>query len=250
MSGTSLRLPQVAWLGPSCGCSVGNHRRRAAAMCLYPHRGVRLTAQQGNVQPDTARHRWPSIPHSAFPLEESGFRRSCKPNFVCPVAGGENHLSVRPYPEPAALARDAERAAPRFPIWSCTGWGFPCRSAYARRGGLLPHLFTLTPVARGGIFSVALSVGKSHDLTSRVYPGRMTELRGIPPCGVRTFLPGANAGAILRSAETQRDARANHPCVQALSSTMFAGVLAPEQPDLSSKVKVNPPPRSSVAPPM
>ena len=219
-------------------------------MCLYPHRGVRLTAQQGNVQPDTARHRWPSIPHSAFPLEESGFRRSCKPNFVCPVAGGENHLSVRPYPEPAGLAPDAERAAPRFPIWSCTGWGFPCRSAYARRGGLLPHLFTLTPVARGGIFSVALSVGKSRDLTSRVYPGRMTGLRGIPPCGVRTFLPGANAGAILRSAETQRDARANHPCVQALSSTMFAGVLAPEQPDLSSKVKVNPPPRSSVAPPM
>ena len=104
--------------------------------------------------------------------------------------------------------------------------------------------------AAGGIFSVALSVGKSRDLTSRVYPGRMTGLRGIPPCGVRTFLPGANAGAILRSAETQRDARANHPCVQALSSTMFAGVLAPEQPDLSSKVKVNPPPRSSVAPPM
>jgi hypothetical protein len=78
------------------------------------------------------------------PPLKSGFRRSCKPISVCPVAGGENHLSERPYPEPAALARDAERAAPRFPIWSCTGWGFPCRRACAWRGGLLPHLFTLT----------------------------------------------------------------------------------------------------------
>ena len=46
------------------------------------------------------------------------------------------------------------------PIWPCSGWGLPCRICYQIRGGLLPHLFTLTPQAnsRGGLFSVALSV--------------------------------------------------------------------------------------------
>jgi hypothetical protein len=37
-----------------------------------------------------------------------------------------------------------ERAAPRFPIWPCTRWGFPCLLDYSWSGGLLPHLFTLT----------------------------------------------------------------------------------------------------------
>ena len=32
----------------------------------------------------------------------------------------------------------------RIPIWSCSGWGLPCRSCYHQRGALLPHLFTLT----------------------------------------------------------------------------------------------------------
>ena len=30
------------------------------------------------------------------------------------------------------------------PIWSCTARGLPCRQHHCRRGGLLPHLFTLT----------------------------------------------------------------------------------------------------------
>jgi len=65
---------------------------------------------------------------------------------------------------------------PSPPIWSCTTRGLPCRRHYCRRGGLLPHLFTLTCARTmqtsrrfflrsatglrfaGGIFSVALSV--------------------------------------------------------------------------------------------
>src|SRR5690606_37916745 len=31
------------------------------------------------------------------------------------------------------------------PIRSCSRWGLPCRRCYHRRGGLLPHPFTLTP---------------------------------------------------------------------------------------------------------
>ena len=67
-----------------------------------------------------------------------------------------------------------ERAAPRFPIWLCTRWGFPCRFACAQRGGLLHHLFTLTDGtlprrgSTGGIFSVALSV-KTFLRSARVY---------------------------------------------------------------------------------
>jgi len=39
-----------------------------------------------------------------------------------------------------------KRRGPRhgFPIWSCSGWGLPCRFCYHKRGALLPHHFTLT----------------------------------------------------------------------------------------------------------
>jgi len=67
-------------------------------------------------------------------------------------------LSKRPIPGTCSAVRNAERAAPRSPIWPCTRWGFPCPLDYSRGGGLLPRLFTLTPPERGGLFSVALSV--------------------------------------------------------------------------------------------
>jgi hypothetical protein len=103
-------------------------------------------------------------------------------------------LSERPIPG-TRFVRNMERAAPRFPIWPCTRWGFPCLRAYACSGGLLLHLFTLTPLLlesqpipfrphssvkgttkawfqkeRGGLFSVALSVRVPRGTTSRVYP--------------------------------------------------------------------------------
>ena len=48
---------------------------------------------------------------------------------------------------PPSLKRPTrKRRGPRhgFPIWSCSGWGLPCRSCYHSRGALLPHPFTLT----------------------------------------------------------------------------------------------------------
>ena len=45
------------------------------------------------------------------------------------------------------------------PIRYCSRWGLPCRLRCRRRGGLLPHPFTLTPAGRGGLLSVALSLG-------------------------------------------------------------------------------------------
>lgn len=65
-------------------------------------------------------------------------------------------------------------------------WVYLARVDCSRGGGLLNRLFTLTAaVARGGgLFSVALSVCcrcRQHPIFSN----------GIPPCGVRTFLPPA-----------------------------------------------------------
>ena len=61
-------------------------------------------------------------------------------------------------------------------------------------GGLLPRLFTLTPISsQGGIFSVALSV--LPIVTRETFPLGSTAL-----FVVRTFLPDRNAEAIRRLA--------------------------------------------------
>jgi len=56
------------------------------------------------------------------------------------------------YPKPVPPWRNAERATPRFPIWPCTRWGFPCPGDYSTGGELLPHLFTLAWPLRAGRF--------------------------------------------------------------------------------------------------
>ncbi len=69
------------------------------------------------------------------------------------------HLGL---PSPTSSSDLPERQADRLntrPIWSCFRWGLPRHRSYLRRGALLPHHFTLTPLTRGGIVSVALSIG-------------------------------------------------------------------------------------------
>ena len=71
--------------------------------------------------------------------------------------------------------------AARSPILPCAGLGLSCRSHYCLRGGLLPRLFTLTSRRRRFCFCD----------TFRPYgmsPVQPALSRGIPPCGVRTFL--------------------------------------------------------------
>ena len=63
---------------------------------------------------------------------------------------------------PRRLGRDG-RLSPH--IWPCSNWGLPCRRRYRRRGELLPHRFTLTTLASGGLFSVALSVANDSRQT-------------------------------------------------------------------------------------
>ena len=87
-----------------------------------------------------------------------------------------------------------ERAAPRFPIRSCSRWGLPCLVDYSRSGGLLPHLFTLIRRCRTVCFlwhfpSRRLSAHLPVCILGHPWTPR---LHGIAPCGVRTFLPWLN----------------------------------------------------------
>jgi hypothetical protein len=83
-------------------------------------------------------------------------------------------------------------AASFLPIWSCSAWGLPCPRHYCRGGGLLPHLFTLTPpfssvgwaeLTRTAGRYVFCGTFRPSDLnpTSRTLSGTLL-------CGVRTFL--------------------------------------------------------------
>ena len=84
------------------------------------------------------------------------------------LPGAFSNLPGRPDPDmdPEDHFR-SRRGEPRaVPIRSCSRWGLPCRLRCRRRGALLPHRFTLTAPSpqvasdgRGGLFSVALSLG-------------------------------------------------------------------------------------------
>ena len=95
------------------------------------------------------------------------------------------------------------------PIWSCSGWGLPCRFCYQKRGGLLPgSLATVRALAGHAPFHPRLIRHPSlreRDLRpygrkvgyrpSAVYslwhfpsPRGVRSLTGILLCGARTFL--------------------------------------------------------------
>ena len=108
----------------------------------------------------------PTLPPGSRPTltpAEAAYPRRCLPE------GGR--------PEPRHVA-----------AWPCARWGLPCQAGHPARGALLPHHFTLTlRLAKGGIFSVALS-------RSQIGPTNRTCQDGgrYPPPrfrGARTFLP-------------------------------------------------------------
>jgi len=83
-----------------------------------------------------------------------------------------------------------ESTAPAAPIRSCSRWGLPCLSCYQESGALLPHRFTLAAnKRRGGLFSVALSLGSPPPAVSRhrvsVEPGLSSSGFLHPPAAVQ-----------------------------------------------------------------
>jgi hypothetical protein len=134
-----------------------------------------MTCQAANTQPQGNQPKQWRKPESARPQREMG-GKGCKPNSVCPVFTGERIICLSGrYPEPVPLAQNVERAAPGFPIWPCTRWGFPCLRDCSWSGGLLPHLFTLTPARvaanRGGFsFCGTFRRNASRRHLPRVFP--------------------------------------------------------------------------------
>ena len=83
---------------------------------------------------------------------------------------------------PATVGRAAQS-----PILPCTGRGLPCRRPRGRRGGLLPHLFTLTHEFPPRRF-VFCGTFRRRALTRAAWTWRSRASASILPCGVRTFL--------------------------------------------------------------
>ena len=92
----------------------------------------------------------------------------------------------------------AAESTARFPIWSCSRWGLPCRWCCHPRGALLPHHFTLTGAACAALrryLSVALSVGSR--------PPGVTWHRALwspdfPPCACAHSDCLADSGCTIR----------------------------------------------------
>src|SRR5258708_14339942 len=115
-----------------------------------------------------------------------GLWKGCKPNFVCPeVIGGENHLSQQPVPGTLPPEREVGAGRSVVPYLALHPMGFSVPP------GSRPERWALTPPfhpyhrpckhGRGGLFSVALSVGTPHGVASPVYPrpARVTRHRAL-----------------------------------------------------------------------
>src|SRR5207237_612603 len=125
----------------------------------------------------------------------SALRWGCKPNSVCPrsLARRESFICCS---TPETLCPCGPRNGPflEFPIWPCTGRGLPCLRDCSWSGGLLSHLFTLTLTAVYSLWRYPLTRLQTHP--PHISPAE-PELRGVLPCGVRTFLSRPKPKAIL-----------------------------------------------------
>jgi len=107
------------------------------------------------------------------------------------------------YPEPIPLARELERAAPVVPYLALHPMGFavPPRLRLGRCALTAPfHPDRAGCPARRSQFLWHCPSARLSANRPRVSPAE-PELRGIAPCGVRTFLPRREPGAILHPSE-------------------------------------------------
>jgi hypothetical protein len=130
------------------------------------------------------------------------FWESCKPNFVYALASGENHLSQQPYPGPGWLPnREASRFEVPYLALHPMGFSVPRRLRFAR-WALTPPFHPYPAVAGWAVSSLwHFPSSGLPTVLPRVSPAK-PELRGIAPCGVRTFLPRLAPEAILRPPKT------------------------------------------------
>ena len=132
-----------------------------------------------------------------------GFWKGCKPNSVCRgranTRSGENHLSERPVPGIRAAVAALARAAPSIPYLALLPMGFSVPRRFpGGRWALTPPFHPCRgplPEPRRFDFLWHCPSAAAYAAAARVYPAACParaggcRLRGIAPCGVRTFLP-------------------------------------------------------------
>ena len=97
------------------------------------------------------------------------------------------------------------------PIRFCSRWGLPCRLRCRKRGALLPHRFTLTAgtfpegPGRGGLFSVALSLGSPPPDVIRHRMSMEPGLSSPAPPYPRESGAERKAGAAVRPTDESRN---------------------------------------------
>ena len=137
------------------------------------------------------------------PRRKNWFWKGCKPNFVCALRRRESFIYAADTRNPSAFAA-LERAAPWIPYLALhpTGFSVPRRLRFARCALTAPfhHHRRLAPEAVCFLWHCPSErLPTFLPSISRPYkPG----LRGVAPCGVRTFLPRLAPGAILRPSKT------------------------------------------------
>jgi len=121
---------------------------------------------------------------------------------------GENHLSEQPVPGTHSVETETEAGSFVVPYLALLPMGFSVpRRLLGGRWALTPpfHPYRCTYSLSGGFFFCGTIRRKAFQLFSRVYPGpHRPGLRGIAPCGVRTFLPRLAPEAILRPSKIVR----------------------------------------------
>ena len=130
------------------------------------------------------------------------FWKGCKPNFVCASCPAERIICLSSqYPGPG-FRRGAGSSGVPYLALHPMGFSVPRRLRFAR--------WSLTPPFHPCRFQQTAAVCflwhfPSESLATfrpRVSQSNGLELRGITPCGVRTFLPRLTPEAILRLSKT------------------------------------------------
>ncbi len=165
--------------------------------------------QDGNRRFQAARSwRLAARPSSKSDQYVNGCQTACKPGSVQGVAApgwpflwdARRRTPRATYPRIWCGKAPGPVARPHSPIWSCSRWGLPCRRRYRNRGALLPHRFTLTAAlesSRGGLFSVALSLGSLPPGVTRHRPSVEPGLSSTPAYKPQEQRPSGRLAQLL-----------------------------------------------------
>jgi len=153
---------------------------------------------------------------SAGPWGKKWFWKGCKPNSVCTLASGENHLSVQPIPgiRFAFAKLEAGRFGIPYLALHPTGFSVPRRLRFARCALTAPfhpcrHFLRNT----GGLIFCGTVRQRVFQPSARVYPGRTGPgYAASRPMvfGLSSPIPQRGTEAILRPPKTTVNLAAKH----------------------------------------